>query len=434
MLGVLRRNPAFQRLWLAQVVSQAGDWLSRMAVLALIGELGGGPALAGTGALYAGEMLARLLPTGLMGWLAGPVADRLPRRALMIASDLVRAGLVLGLLLVRRAEHLPLLYGLILAQMGVTIFFESARSASVPNTVRREDLHEAYTLSAATWSVMLSVGAFAGGFLVPAIGREGVFVLDAASYVVSALCLVGLRLPPVPEHPTRFRMRDALLLRELREAWRHVRAAGALPAVLAKTFWGGAGGYLVLIAVAGNERFAGAGLGTATAIALLYAARGLGTGLGPVLARRLHGSTDPALRRQVVAGFLLAALGYALFAPARALVPALLCVLLAHCGGSMLWVASSTLWQRRVADRFRGRVFALEFLGMTLASSAGALVAGLSYDLGGSLTASVLGLSVLVLACAWAWARLARRAVAAEAAAEAPPQAQRPLTPSTEEA
>lgn len=434
MLAVVRRNPAFRKLWLAQVVSQAGDWLSRMAVLVLIGELSEGHRLLGMGTLYAGELVIRLLPTTALGWLAGPVADRLPRRSLMVASDLARAALVLGLLFVRRPEHLPLLYALVLLQMGVTIFFESARSASVPNTLPREDLHAAYTLTSVTWSVMLSVGAVAGGLLLPLIGTEGVFVLDAASYVLSALLLRHLALPPVPIHPAPFRLRDALLLRELREAFRHVRAAGAAPAVLAKSFWGGAGGYLVLLSVAGNERFADAAVlgGAATAIALFYGARGLGTALGPILARRFHGSSERALHQQIAAGFVVGALGYALFAPCRALVPALCWVLFAHCGGSTLWVASSTLWQRRVEDRFRGRVFALEFLGMTLAFSLGGVLTGVGYDLSGSLTATALATSALVLASGLAWMRLARGTAFDT---EPPPAEQelRPLAPTGED-
>ena len=65
MLGVARRNPAFRRLWLSQVVSEAGDWLNRIAILALIGNLGG--ARLGLGLLFGVELATRLLPTALMG-------------------------------------------------------------------------------------------------------------------------------------------------------------------------------------------------------------------------------------------------------------------------------------------------------------------------------------------------------------------------------
>ena len=119
MLGLLRRNPAFARLWLAMAVSQAGDWLSRVAVLSLIADLGGVQAVGPVGVLYGAELALRLLPTGFMAPLAGPVADRLSRRMVMVLADLARAAVVLCLLFVQEAVDLPLLYGLVALQTGL---------------------------------------------------------------------------------------------------------------------------------------------------------------------------------------------------------------------------------------------------------------------------------------------------------------------------
>ena len=157
MLRVLSDHPGFRRLWLAQVVSQAGDWLNRIAVLALIGELGGAEAAAGVGALFGFELALRLVPGSLFGPFAGPAADRLPRRAVMIVTDLLRAGVVLGMLTIDRSEELPILYALLLGQSTLAVFFNSARAGAVPSTVSREDLHLANALSSATWSIMLAV-------------------------------------------------------------------------------------------------------------------------------------------------------------------------------------------------------------------------------------------------------------------------------------
>ena len=361
MLGVARRNPRFRRLWLAQVVSEAGDWLNRVAILTLIGNLGGGQAAAGgLGLLFGGELAIRLLPSAFMGPLAGPIADRLPRRFLMVAADVVRASIVVGFLFVQRPEQLPLLYGLLALQMSVGIFFQSARSASVPNTVPRAELHEAYTLTAATWSAMLSIGALLGGLLVHWIGTSGVFVVDAVSYLLSAVLLIGLRLPSPPEQAEPFHLRNVLLGVDLRRALAHARALGVLVPVGAKTLWGGAGGFLVLLSLAANERFdAGSGWpalfeggSAATAVGLLYCARGVGTGLGPILARRFHGSSERALYLQVATGFAVGALGYVAFAFCDRLVPALLWVVFAHMGRQH---AVGRL-DRPLADARRGRV------------------------------------------------------------------------------
>ncbi|HEX9794670.1 MAG TPA: MFS transporter [Planctomycetota bacterium] len=419
MFAILRRNPQFRRLWAAQAISQGGDWLNRIAILTLIGRLGSPSEAAGVGALFGFELAVRLFPSALFGPIAGPLADRLPRRALMIGSDLLRIVVVLGYLLIDRPEELPLLYGLLITQMSLTIFFTAARSAAVPQTVPAGDLHAAYTISATTWSAMLALGAAAGGLLVELVGVRGVFLLDACTFAASAAMLLRLAPLPVPEHPQRLSLRDLLLFVDMRRAFAHLRERKILAPLFAKTLWGSAGGFLVLLSVAARERFpsstdaveAAGNAGLATG--LLYTARGIGTGIGPILARHYLGSTDAALRRQILAGFAVGAGGYAVFAVCESLPWAFFWVLVAHCGGSTLWVASTTWWQRRVDNAFRGRVFSLEFLGMTLAFIAGALGAGWVYDRTGSVRDAVWVQSGLVVAGGLAWAWIARRTAAA---------------------
>ncbi len=197
MFAVAQRNPQFRKLWLSQLISQAGDWLSRIAVLTLIGQLAGAEEALAVGVLFSVELAIRLLPTAAFGPLAGPVADRLPRRLVMVSSDVLRAVVVLGLLAVEQKEDLWLLYALLLAQMSLAIFFNSARSGAVPSTVPPDELHEANTLSAATWSVMLALGTSLGALLLKVFDVSDIFVIDAATYLVSAALLIGLRLPPV---------------------------------------------------------------------------------------------------------------------------------------------------------------------------------------------------------------------------------------------
>ena len=417
MFAVVQRNPEFRKLWLSQLISQAGDWLSRIAVLTLIGQLAGAEEALAVGGLFSVELAIRLLPTAAFGPLAGPVADRLPRRLVMVMSDLLRAGVVLGLLAVEEKDDLWLLYSLLLAQMSLAIFFNSARSGAVPSTVPSDELHEANTLSAATWSVMLALGTSLGALLLKVFEIRDIFLIDAATYVISAAFLIGLRLPPVAKQAEPFRLLDVLLFTDLRRAWAHVRSKGVAPIILTKTFWGAAGGYLVLISVLGSTRFAdptGVDTGAAGfATGMLYAARGLGTGLGPVLGRRFLGDTPASLLRQIAGGFFVAAAGYSVLPFTSGLWAACGCVLLAHMGGSSIWVASTTLWQLRVANEFRGRAFALEFLGMTLSFTAGGFLAGTIYDRTGDADAAlwVTSAAVVVLGLAWV---LSARGVARE--------------------
>lgn len=420
MFAVARENPEFARLWSAQVVSQLGDWLGRIAILSIIQQLGGADATVGLGALYAVEFALRLLPGALLSPLAGSVADRLPRRRVMLGADVIRAAIILAILLVRDPGQLPLLYGLLVAQMGTSVFFETARSATVPSTVGRESLQDAHTLSAATWSTLLTAGALLGGVMVKLIGVEGTLLVDAASYLVSAGILLRLRLPPVARQAAPFHWRDVLLFRDLRHGWLHARELGITPAVLTKFFWGAAAGYIVLLPIAAVRRFAPGAEGSPScdpgAVAstgafftgILYAARGIGTGLGPVISRRLLGREDGALRLQISLGFLLGSAGYVLFTFAPGLAPALGCVVLAHIGGSTIWVASTVLWQKHVHNEYQGRVFSIEFLFMDVAFASGALVGGLSYDATGSLDHALWILSGIVLVSGAVWTFLAR--------------------------
>jgi hypothetical protein len=372
---------------MAMAVSQAGDWLSRVAVLSLIASLGGVDALGPVGMLYGMELALRLLPTGFMAPLAGPVADRLSRRLVMVLADLARAVVVLCLLFVDEPGDLPLLYGLVALQTGLAVFFDAARSAALPSVVRREDLLDAHAISAATWSTMLAVGAFSGALVLAAVGTRGVFIADAITFVVSALLLIGLPLA-APAGNARLPWRRVLSGKDMAAALGHARELGIGRVLAIKSLWGMAGGFLVLLSVLGSERFGTPGAGVeeaGMAIGTLYAARGVGTGLGPLFARRFGGGTDRALVRAVAVGFWVAALGYGILPWATTMTAACLLVALAHTGGSAIWVSSTVLWQRHVSDAFRGRVHALEFLGLTLSFTFWGLGLGWVTDRTGSV-------------------------------------------------
>lgn len=416
VFDVLRRNPEFRKLWLAQVVSYAGDWLNRIALLALIGQLGGRSAWLGVGTLYAIELAFRLLPSALFGPLAGTFADRVSRHGTMIGTDLLRAGVVLLMVLVQEPAQLPWLYGLLLVQMGLATFFEAARSAVLPSTVARGDLHAAYALSAATWSTMLTAGMLLSWIAIEQLGVTGMFVLDAGTYVSSAVVLTWLRRVPMPKQADAFRWRDLAKLVDMRRGWAHARAVGALPGLEAKAFWAPVGGFLVMLSVVGRERF---GLGAdgdelalaraaGGATAILFAGRGLGTGIGPVLSRRWFGSDDPALLRVTRIGFTVAALGYAGFGFAQNLWLASACVLAAHLGGGGLWVASTTFWMSRIDDAYRGRVRAIEMWLSTTAITLGGFVGGVLFDLSRSIDLTVGVLAVLTFLGGLGWSARAR--------------------------
>ena len=132
----------------------------------------------------------------------------------------------------------------------------------------------------------------------------------------------------------------------------------------------------------------------------------MGTGIGPLLARRIGGSGDAALRTSTACGFLAAGIGYLAVAGVDSGAATWVLVLLAHTGGSTIWVSSTTLWQRAIDDGWRGRVVTLEQIGLTLAFTLFGLLTGAAFDQGWAPGAVVGSLAAVTLVSggAWAWA------------------------------
>src|SRR5205085_2072146 len=167
---LLRRNRDFRLLWLGQVVSQLGDWFDTIALFTLVLRL------TGSGSAVSLVLVARFLPSVVFGPLSGVFADRFNRRTLMIASDAARALVVLGFLFVRRPEQVWLVYVLTVLQLGLSSFFEPARSAAVPSVVSERELVAANSISSVTWSAMLTLGAAVGGPVTGWFGTDAAFV------------------------------------------------------------------------------------------------------------------------------------------------------------------------------------------------------------------------------------------------------------------
>src|ERR1700747_2101709 len=173
---LIRANRNFRRLWLAQIVSEIGDWFYTLSIYTLLLQLTGH---AGSVAL---ALVLQVLPQTLVGPTAGVVNDRLRRKHVMIAADIVRCVVVLAMLFVRSRSTVWLVYPLLLAETTMAAFFEPARSAVIPNIAAQNEVLVANTLSSATWSVNLLIGAAVGGLVAAFFGRNTVFILNALSF------------------------------------------------------------------------------------------------------------------------------------------------------------------------------------------------------------------------------------------------------------
>jgi MFS family permease len=373
--SLLRRNRNFRLLFIGQAISQLGDWFNAVAVYALLLEL------TGSATAVAWMMIVQFLPIAIVGPIAGVVVDRVNRRRLMIAADLVRGVLILGLLLVRQPHQVWIAYVVMALTVSASGFFEPARTATIPNITTDEELLPANALSAATWSAMLAIGASVGGLITALAGRNIAFAVNAASFFVSAYFIGRTQYDATPPAGERRPGLAALTgVSDLVEGLRYIRQEPQVAALICvKAGWGLAGGVLLLLTIFGQRVFPVGG-SAAAGIGILYGARGLGAGLGPITLRWILGQETRTLRHTIGPAFFMVGVFYIALAAAPSLVVATLCVLCAHFGGSILWVFSTVLLQLEVPDRFRGRVFAAELALVTLVTSASSYWTGYELD------------------------------------------------------
>ena len=370
-IDLLRRNRSFRQLWLGQVVSQMGDWFDTIALYTIILKL------TGSGRDVGLLLVARFVPSFFFGPIAGVVADRFSRQRIMIVTDLLRAVVVLGFLFVRRADQLWIVYVLTVLQLGLSTFFEPAKTAAIPSIVEDRELVAANAISSVTWSVMLTLGAAIGGLITSWFGTDVAFILDGATYLLSAALIAMIR---VPKRKKRERQKLSLgRLLGITETIDGIKYVKDRPRVLAlllvKPAWGLGGGILTLLAVFGEKIFP-IGKDASGGIGVLFAARGIGTAVGPIVARRLSGEGEKRMKASIGIAFLIGGVFYMAFGSATSFVFALVVLGIAHCGGSILWVFSTVMLQRGVEDSFRGRVFAAELALLTLTMAASNYVTG----------------------------------------------------------
>ena len=407
-LRIIGGNRNFRRLWMAQIVSEIGDWFYSLAIYTLLLQL------TGRASSVALALVLQVLPQTFMGPTAGVVNDRISRKRVMITSDIVRCAIVLTMLLVRSRSMVWLVYPLLLLETIMVSFFEPARTSVIPNITTPEDLVLANTISSTTWSMNLVLGAALGGMVGAFLGRDAVFLLNAASFVASAFLLRGMNFhEPHVTTAAPLHLRDLVDFSPVLEGIRYIRGnSRILITVFAKSGLFIVGPSWVVFTVMGQRDFPvrwhgidpqrGALLG----MSLLMGARGLGALLGPLFSAPWAGHRLNRLRLGILIGFLAEALGYAALGISHTLWLACLFVVLAHCGGSTVWVFSTTLLQLNTEDRFRGRVFAAELGFATLNIAVGAYLAGIFIDHGASArtVASSAGLLMLISTAAWAMA------------------------------
>jgi MFS family permease len=416
-IWLLRRNRDFRRLFLASVISLGGDWFLFVALGGLVLQATG-EALS-VGILIVSQELPIFIATPWAGWLT----DRFDRRRLMILCDVARTLICVAFLAVG-PENLWLAYVLLAGLSVFTAVFDPASSAAIPNVVDPEDLPTANALSGSLWGTMLAVGAALGGIVSTIFGRDTAFLVDAASFAVSALLLAGIRRRFSEERDGG--PHDSIRAATVETA-RYARRDHRVRALITvKAGFGLAAGVLALVAVFARQVFTAGDIG----FGFLMAMRGVGALTGPFIGHRLAGRDHERLLPVIAVALAVFGVGYMLLGASPTLLLAGLAVCTAHLGGGAQWVLSTYGLQRIVPDRIRGRIFAFDFALITLSLAISSLVASLLADAIGPRPAVMIvgGVAFGWAAAWWLLTRDVRRTPIFEGCGEGPEGAAAPMT------
>lgn len=324
----------------------------------------------------------------------------------MVTADVVCAVLVSLLLFVRSADTAWIALVALSGVAGAKAFYSPAAAAAIPNLVDPEDLPTAAVLNGATWGTMLAVGAALGGVLASLIGAHWCFAIDAVSFLLSGIYTWRTTRPFGED---RRHLPRAGVRADLRATWDYARTEARVVGLLACKVGPSMGnGAIALFPIFAATVW---GYGTddvAFVTGMLFAARGLGALLGPLIGRRVIARDDRYLWSVLGTSMVVFALGYMALAAAPWVWLGLVIVAVAHLGGGGNWILSTYGLQAIVPDEVRGRVFSVDYMLSTLVIAGSQITAGVLADRVDPRWVS-FGLGSLVLLYAVGWLTATRR-------------------------
>jgi MFS family permease len=366
----------FRRLWIGQTTSAAGDSLTAVALTFAV------LAVSGSAADLGFVLAAFMLPRVVFLLVGGVWADRLPRRLLMVAADLVRAAAQLGLAIAVLTGVADLWVFVVASAASGTAsaFFGPAATGLIPQTVSAERLQQGNALLNLSQSTAFMAGPIVAGLLVAAVGAGWVFAIDSVSFGVSAGSLLLLRIRPAPVAERQ------PFLDELRDGWREVASRRWLVASLAAFAFGNLAfaSFFVLGPVVIERQFNGA-----ADWGLLMGCFGLGGLIGGTVALRWR----PGQPLVATFGVLLAA-PFALLL--LAVTPPLVVLAVGMVAFAVATALANTLWhttlQQQVPAESISRVSSYDWMVSLLIFPVGSALAGPLADAVGA------GVALLVFA------------------------------------
>jgi MFS family permease len=364
---LLRNNRDYRLLWVGQAVSEIGDHFNTIAVLSLSLRI------TGSGFGVGMVMIARLLPMVAAGPMAGVLLDRMDRRKVMIASDLMRAVVAAGHIALLVYPKAWLLYLLSALLMFASPFFTAGRSALLPSITKPDELHTANALTQTTAWLTLSIGTMLGGVSTMSLGYELAFAVNAASFLVSAWMIAMIR---AREGGPRRSARGARApWADWREGWAYVRRRPILFAItLLGIGWAmGGGAAQVLFTLYGEIVFKAGPAG----VGIIWSFAGIGLVIGGLLGHRVGKRLSfLGYKRVLSVSLAVHGISYVLFAVMPTIATSLAFIALSRVAMGMNNVLNRTMMLTHSEDEFRGRVFATAEMLLNATMMASLAVAG----------------------------------------------------------
>ena len=371
-----------RRVWYAQLVSLFGDFLALFAVLSVVTYR-----MHGTATQVTGVSMAYMAPIVALGPLSGVFVDRWPVKPTLVASDLIRAGLVLLLL---GAGSLWQIYAILAALSCVSSFFTPAQSVTVRTHVPPQGLISANALMQMAMLATRITGPAAAGALVAAFGARVCYAVDFVSFLASAAFIgsVAIVRPPAPPKDESARSKVAQILHDMSEGARfifhHAAVSFVVLAMAAGMFVIGCFGPLIAIWVREWLHASAATFGIVSAMI------GFGMMLGMPVVRRLSGSVSNATL--VLSGLAGIGLGALLLGAVPWVAMSMLgCFALGFTFAGVI-VPAQTLLQRETPHEMMGRIGATSMSLILLGQLLGLLLSG--------LLAQLIGVRAVFFLCA----------------------------------
>jgi MFS family permease len=404
-LTLLKTNRNYRFTWSGQVVSEVGDNFNNIAVFSL--------ALANTGSglVVAGILLSRgflVLPAGPV---AGVLLDRLDRKKIMIASDLVRAAIAILFLLAIPQGRTWLLFLLSGLLMFASPFFTSGRAAILPTIATKDELHTANSLTQLTQWTTVTIGSFLGGASVSGFGYRIAFLFNAASFLFSAACISRLHIEK------GFRAeRSALAEDKIARPWheyveglRYMRASPLILGIgLVAVGWATGGGAAQILFSLFGEKVFNRGAG---GIGVIWGCAGIGLMSGALFANRVGRTMRfEVYKRTISICYVVHGASYVLFSQARSFGWALVWIGMSRAAVAVSSVLNTSQLLRHVQNDYRGRVFSTmeTWTWMTMIVSMG-ITGGVADHVSPRTIGAWSGAVSSTTAIFWGWANWAGR-------------------------